>query len=245
VAVDLVQLGPGQPPLPASHGAIGPDFAVAGGLRLLAGHRVVSPPSGRGALARPSTLGTSRFAPQASGALLLVSGRWLGVVEDGAFASRVELWEEGQQVAGGAAGAVYVASAPASKGPGSLYLLTPEGQAKLFEHPTAIRCLSADPDGVLVGVTGGALALSDGARPEVVLSVDGLQPVGVARPPGSPLAFVSSEDQVLAVRDGVGLPVLTGLGGPLRWSVEDRALYVLDRDRRLLLRLGGLEDLGA
>jgi hypothetical protein len=244
----VVRLGD-EVALPEALGPIAGPFVVLDGRTavLVAGGRIVeASTAGAVALARageaePVITGLAR---RPAGPLVAVAGRRLAVRTRDGLAPLVPLPGDGWQVTCGP-GFTYVYD-PAAR-PGALHAIDDDLRAaKLLELPEGVSTACATSDGVAVGTPGVVWRLSPGHRPRAALQLEGFHPVGLAHDPRTGTLFASDGEQVLAVIDGVPLPLVEGLGGALAFVEEDggAGLWLLDPKRRVLARVAPLDWLG-
>lgn len=246
--VGLVRLGEG-PALPEELGRISGAFAVLDGRTavLVAGGRLVEATTGAALRlggpggAEPLVTGVAR---RSGGPLVVVVGRQLAVRTRDGLVPLVPLPGDGWRVTCGP-GAAYLFD-PAAR-PGAVHVIDDDLRAaKLVELPDGVTAVCATSDGAAVGTPGVVWRLSPGAAPVAALRLDGFRPVGLAHDPRTGTLFASDGEQVLAVIDGMPLPLVEGLGGTLAFVDEGRgaALWVLDPRRRVLARVAPVDWLG-
>jgi hypothetical protein len=246
--LSLARLGAGAV-LSAELGPIEGPFAVLEGHTavLLVGGRLVEATTGatvtlaRPGEAEPRVVGLAR---RPAGPLVLVVGRRLEVRTRQGLVPLVPLPGDGWQVTCGP-GATYLHD-PAAR-PGAVHAIDDDLRtATLLELADGVTAVCPTSDGVAVGTPGVVWRLSPGAAPSTALRLEGLRPVGLAHDPRTGTLFVSDGQQVLAVVDGVPLPLVEGLGGTLACVDEgaETALWILDPARRVLARVAPLDWLG-
>lgn len=226
-------------------GPIGGSLAVLEGRTalLVAGNRVIETTTGaplrlaRGGATEPVVTSLGR---RDSGLLLLVVGDQLVARTPAGLASLATLPGAGWQVTCGP-GAVYIHD-PAAR-PGAVHALDDDlRSAKLLELEGGVTAVCATRDGVAVGTPGAVWSVTPtGVNAALVL--DGYAPYGLAQDPRTGTLFVSDGEGVLAVVDGVPLPLVDGLGGTLACVDEGEAttLWVLDPARRVMARVAPLD----
>lgn len=246
--LSLARLGAG-PVLSPALGPIEGPFVVLEGRTavLLAGGRLVEATTGAAVmLARPGGVEPHvvGLARRPAGPLVLVVGRRLEVRTRDGLVPLVPLPGDGWQVTCGP-GAAYVHD-PAAR-PGAVHAIDDDLRtARLVELPAGVTAVCPTSDGVAIGTPGVVWRLSPGAAPVAALRLAGLRPGGLAHDPRTGTLFVSDGQQVLAVIDGVPLPLVEGLGGTLACVDEGdgTALWILDPARRVLARVAPLDWLG-
>lgn len=225
-------------------GAIGPDFGVGpdGRAALAVGGRVfatrVSAPA-RPPLVPVQVQGDppSSLAVDEAGDMLGVAGGFAGVMdEDGRFTQSLPLPYPTMRVAPSSeAGVVFLYGGAA--GDDRLYGLIDDGRLQVLLQSSA----------PIVGAAGGRDAVY-AATPTAVLRLKAGEPDILFRTPPDfkgpirsiavgpdGLIFFSTATRVYALLGPNALSIVNDAGGSLR--VRDRALYVLDPRRRLLLRV--------
>lgn len=160
----------------------------------------------------------------ADGALLVVSGRALGVVTANGFRRLVALPADGMRLVAAGPGEVLAFAGE------HLYRVTAKGRVEhLLQAPAPIDAVAADATRIVVAV--GRAVIELGARgPELLVQVPS-RLTGLAFGPGGGL-FAASASGVEWLANGKRAPVISGKGGALR--VRGDALYVLFEDEGLL-----------
>jgi hypothetical protein len=237
IVLEAATIG-GEPTLPAALGALGPDFEVVRdrGALLLAGGAL------RVAGATDALVpDVHAFSRAAGGRIAVVRGVALGTLVRGEVRVHVELPGPGWRVHAADDGRVY-AFDPA-RAPGALFALDLEQgrYALLVELPAAIRAVTTCGPRVFVVAGGQAFALAPGAPAALLLDEPGRTFEGVAFDPDVATLFVSDAEGVSYVAFGHALPLVRGVGGPLRCPAGGGALYALDAARRVVARISGLE----
>lgn len=235
--------------LPAAFGPIAGPFAVLEGRTalVLAGGRLVEATTGAAlTLARDGEAEpvVAALARRPTGLLVVVVGRDLSLRTPDGLAPLVPLPGDGWQVACGP-GAVYVYDPTVVPGP--VHVIDDALRtAKLIELPYGVTAVCATTDGVAVATPGAVWSLRPGSAPTAALMLPKFRPVGLAHDPRTGTLFASDGRRVLAVVDGVPLPLVEGLGGALAWVDEGdgTALWILDPARRVLARVAPLDWIG-
>lgn len=241
LVVDLVAAREGDPRL-AVDGELGPAFEVLddGTALLLAGGAVVT---ARGAPVVTANAPITSFAREPGGDLLIVAGHELGAPRDGRFVGLVELPGPGFHVAIGADGAIYLHDPTASEG--SIYLVRDVSQMRLVDAGLPIAALAITGRRVFFALDGAIYSAAPRDATAIVFHARSFAATSLAHASRAALLLASDGARVLAIRGGQGVALLEGLGGVLRVVEEPggTSLYVLARERRLLLRVQGLERL--
>lgn len=160
----------------------------------------------------------------ADGALLVVSGRALGVVSASGFRKLVTLPADGMRLVAAGPGQVLLFAGE------HLYRFTAKGRVEhLLQAPAPIDAVAADATRIVVAV--GRAVIELGARgPQLVAQVPN-RLTGLAFGPGGGL-LAASASGVDWLANGKRAPVISGKGGTVR--VQGDALYVLFEDEGLL-----------
>lgn len=187
-------------------------------------------------------LGVTTFALSA-GVLVTIRDRQLGWYQDGAIQDRIELPLAGLQVVAGPRARLYFYG---SHGDGSVVYLLEDGKVlPLLEvEKGVISALAAIGERVFFALDNAIYTVAKGERAGLVFVAAGEKTIrSLAADPNAGVLYFSAGETVFSMRAGVAVSILRGLAGFLRHSKE--ALYVLDPERRRLVRVLGLEKLTA
>ncbi len=178
----------------------------------------------------------------ADGPLLITvrQGR-LGWYEQGVIKEGLQLPQDRMGIVAGPGKRLYLFG---PRGQGSaIYLLEDSQAALLVEMPQGvISALAVSGPRLFFAVGGEVYTVAPGERPALLFLAAG-QPriLSLAADPLSGMLYFATADCVYAMRAGVAVSILKGLGGPLCYAGD--ALYVLDPKRKALVKLQGLEKL--
>jgi hypothetical protein len=175
------------------------------------------------------------------GLLVAVRNGRLGWYEDGEIRERIELPSKGMRVVAGKKQRLYLYG-PRERG--SVVYLLEEGKVlPLLETPQGtISAFTAIGERVFFAIDNAIYTAARGDRPGLLFIATGEQSIrSLAADPVAGLLYFSTGDTVYAMRAGVAISVLRGLAGVLRYS--GNALFVLDPDRKRLVKVLGLEKL--
>ena len=216
------------------------DFAVspAGTVLLLERDGNVLDLSRRARLPAKTPLGVESIT-HSSGLLIAVRKGRIGYYEDGEIVERVELPAPGMRIAAGRGERLY-AFGPMGKG-SSVFLLEGGKTIRLFDLPgETITDLSSIGERIFFAAGNRIYTAARGEKTGLLFLAAGEDRVrSIAPDPRSGLLFFSAGDSIYALRAGFAIAILKGLSGYLRCG--DGALYVLDPEKRRLVRVTGLE----
>jgi hypothetical protein len=239
-------LGSSQKILPDKAGEIGRAFEVLenGSVLLIGGGAVWSPGVSK-PLVRPGVdHSISGLARDPSGGLALVGGEWLGLRKDGVFDPLVELPAQGYEVACGDDGVIYLYH-PQRK-PGAVFILKDLRYDKLLQVEQPVRTVAVSGRRLFLGIGDTVYSLAPGDAPSILFTMPGLRIDSLTYDAVSGVLYASDGGSVIAIVKGVGIPLMKGYGGVLRFYRRkgEPVLHVLDPKRRLLVRVTGLGWLG-
>jgi hypothetical protein len=173
--------------------------------------------------------------------LITVREDRLGWYEQGVIQESLRLPQAGLGIVAGPRQRLYLFG---PRGQGSAIHLLEDGQAALLvDLPQgAISALTVFGERLIFAVGGEIYTVAKGERPALLFLAAG-QPriLSLAADPWSGMLYFATADAVYAMRAGVAVSILKGLGGVLRHA--GGALYVLDQKRKTLVKLQGLEKL--
>lgn len=173
--------------------------------------------------------------------LITVRENRLGWYERGAIQESLQLPQKGLGIVAGPRQRLYLFG---PRGQGSaIYLLGDSRAALVVDLPQGIiSALAVSGERLIFAVGGEIYTVARGERPALLFLAAG-QPriTSLAADPWSGMLYFATADCVYAMRAGVAVSILKGLGGTLRHA--GGALYVLDSKRKTLVKLRGLEKL--
>ncbi len=222
----------------------GPQFEVIDGRHIVVQTRDgnLFDLTGQQALPAHAPLRIESFAVSA-GLLVTVRGDRLGWYDDGAIRERIRLPSPGMQVVAGPRQRLY---AFGPQGQGSVvYLLDDARVIRLLElEHGRIAAFAAIGERVFFAVEHAIYTAAKGERPALLFVAKVEPPIrSLAADPVAGLLYFSAGETVYAMRAGVAISILRGLAGVLRYSRD--GLFVMDPERRWLVKLTGLEKLTA
>jgi hypothetical protein len=195
----------------------------------------VSTPTNLYRLDKPSKalmapLHVNAFALSQSGHPIIISERHLGLVRHGLFLPNLTLPQSGFELASGANDTLYLYNTTT---PSPIYhfdgkMITP------VAHPNqAVQALIVLNQTIIFATKEGIFSL----EPEKPLGLMIPLPTSIlvrsiAINPLSAELFVSTDDTLFSLRDGMMMPLVTGIGGVV--SYYDNALWVADTKRKQL-----------
>lgn len=176
-----------------------------------------------------------------AGLLVTIRGDRVGWYEDGEVKERIRLPSSDMRIVAGPHERLYVYG---PRGDGSIiYLLQAGGVTPLLEIPRGrLSALTVIGERVLFAIENVIYTAARGERVGLLFVATGGLPIrSLAADPVAGLLYFSAGETVYAMRAGTAISILRGLAGYLRYSRD--ALYVLDPDRRRLVKILGLEKL--
>jgi hypothetical protein len=165
----------------------------------------------------------------------------LGWYEDGAVKERIKLPQTGMKVAAGPKQRIYVYG---DRGAGSMIYLLEDGQEiPLIEVSRGrITAFTAIGERIFYAVGNVIYTIAKGERPGLLFAAEGEGLIrSLAIDPKIGVIYFSAGNAVYAMRAGIALSVLKGMGSYLRYS--GNALYALDPKTGRLVKITGLEKL--
>lgn len=178
-----------------------------------------------------------------AGVLVTIQDNRLGFYREGAIRDQIELPRSEMRVVAGSKTRLYLYG---SHGGGSTVYLLDEGNVlPLLEIQRGIiSALTAIGERVFFAVDNVIYAVAKGEQASLVFVATGEQNVlSLVADPLAGVLYFSAGETVYAMRAGVAISILRGLAGFLRYSKN--ALFVLDPERRRLVKILGLEKLTA
>jgi len=187
----------------------------------------------------PTPVSDCAFAPD--GALLMVSGRRLGYCAGGRFHPQIDLPENAMRLTVGRE-RIYVYGGDNDKAT-ALYMIDPNrGHAKLFALPHPVGAASAGGDTLYFSAANDVYRLAPGGEMDLFCRLPGPAITSLAAAGDDVLYFTAGRTLYTWQLGKVGI-LSEGLGDVVCW--RGGALYVLDTQKQLLLKLENLPCLEA
>lgn len=176
-----------------------------------------------------------------AGLLVVIRNDTLGWVEDGRIQEQFVLPLKGMGVMAGTGERIYLYGS--HDGGSRIYLLEKGKVLFLLEIPRGtISAFTTIGERIFFAVDNVIYTLTRGEKPGILFIAAGEKGVrSLACDPLAGMLYFSAGEAVYAMRAGVAITILRGLKGILRYS--GKALFVLDPERRRLVKIQGLEKL--
>lgn len=176
-----------------------------------------------------------------AGLLVVIRNDRLGWYEDGEVKERFIIPSKGMKLAAGRGERIYLYG---SRGDGSIvYLLEDNKVILLLEIPRGIiTAFTSIGERVFFAVDNVIYTMAKGEQPGIVFIAAGEKRIhSLAADPIAGMLYFSAGEAIYAMRAGIAITILRGLNGTLRYSKN--ALFVLDPERKRMVKIQGLEGL--
>lgn len=202
-----------------------------GNVVLGTGNNIFSLNTGQFLLKTPAQISDCAFT--VDGALLIISGNFLGYCAGGNFFPHVNLPETGMHMAVGLK-SIYVFGGDNDKAT-SIYVIEPgRGHAKLCDMPFPVGCAVVTGNTLFFTVSGDIYRLKPGGELNLVCRMPGPAITSIAAGSNEKLYFTSGLTLYLWQNGMVAL-IGEGLGEKIFW--QNDALYILNSEKKSLIRL--------
>lgn len=185
---------------------------------------------GRAIFANPVKVSDCVFTPD--GALLAVSGNWLGYCAQGSFHPCLKLPDTGMRIAPGAS-KIYIFGGDG--GSCAIYIVDPKyGYLKLCVMPQPVKSADTSGDTLFFGVANDVYRLTPGGELNLICRIPGPEIESVAAVAKDTVYFLAGRSLYCWRKDSISI-VGADLGTAVRWQAG--TLYIFDPERRSLMRV--------